>query len=222
MVPDGQVQKSNILFLIPKTKNMALNSCINDESHLEGKQQCQFSKYCCLHINTNPPKNEAWQLMEAFYNETQALLRQIFCQFPPNNLIGIPTTQGIEFLKTDEIVRCEGLQRLTKVFTEKSTIISSYNIGQFSKLLNTHGFFAPHKSHLINLQYLRSYYIDGTIVLRDGARVPLARRRKDFFLERLRHLQKADRLSNEPVVPEMQPISEWGFDVPNKEDYFWV
>lgn len=105
------------------------------------------------------------------------------------NIVGIPTLEGIEFLKSEEIIRCEGLQRLTKVFTtETTTIISSYNIGEFGKLLCSSGFFAPHKSHLINLQYLRRYSVDGTITLRDGACVPLARRRKEAFLKWVRHL----------------------------------
>jgi DNA-binding LytR/AlgR family response regulator len=104
------------------------------------------------------------------------------------NIVGIPTLEGIEFLKTEEIIRCEGLQRLTKVFTTGATIISSYNIGEFGKLLCSSGFFAPHKSHLINLQYLRRYNVDGTISLRDGACVPLARRRKEAFLKWVRHL----------------------------------
>lgn len=104
------------------------------------------------------------------------------------SLIGIPTTDGMEFLKAKEIIRCEGMQRLTKVFTVNGTILSSYNIGEFCKLLCPFGFFSPHKSHLINLQYLRSYYIDGVITLRDGSQAPLARRRKEAFLERVQHL----------------------------------
>lgn len=104
------------------------------------------------------------------------------------SLIGIPTIDGLEFLKAKEIIRCEGLQRLTKVFTAGGTIISSYNIGEFCKLLGPYGFFSPHKSHLINLQYLRSYQIGGVITLRDGSQAPLARRRREAFLERVLHL----------------------------------
>lgn len=109
-------------------------------------------------------------------------------QREPLTFVGIPTIDGMEFLKVEEIIRCEGLRRLTKLHLEGRAIISSYNIGEFGKLLGPCGFFAPHKSHLINLQYLRSYHVDGTIILRDGACVPLARRRKEAFLRRVRHL----------------------------------
>lgn len=111
-----------------------------------------------------------------------------FRQKQAPSLIGIPTVNGMEFLKPKEIIRCEGMQRLTKVFTAGGTIISSYNIGEFCKLLCPSGFFSPHKSHLINLHYLRSYCHDGIITLRTGARIPLARRRRDAFLMLVRHL----------------------------------
>ncbi|NUQ22330.1 MAG: LytTR family transcriptional regulator [Saprospiraceae bacterium] len=106
----------------------------------------------------------------------------------PPKLVGIPTMDGMEFLKVEDIIRCEGLRQFTKVHIKSEAIISSYNIGEFVRLLDPYGFFAPHKSHLINLQYLRSYHIGGTITLCDGACVPLARRRKEAFLRRIRHI----------------------------------
>ncbi|HMN90393.1 MAG TPA: LytTR family DNA-binding domain-containing protein [Saprospiraceae bacterium] len=132
---------------------------------------------------------EAAQIkLEMLYEEMQQLLQQLLGLLPANNVVGIPCMEGIEFLKPKEIIRCEGLQRLTKVYTETHTIISAYNIGEFNRLLCPFGFFTSHKSHLINLRYLRAYQVGGVIVLRNGDKVPLARRRKDIFLELVRHL----------------------------------
>lgn len=117
------------------------------------------------------------------------LLAQLYNQSPPNNLIGIPVMEGMEFLKACEIIRCEGLQQFTRVvLTEGNGIISSYNIGKFCDLLLPYGFFAPHKSHLINLQHIRKYMQEGTIVMRDGSFVPVSRRRKGLFFQRVKHL----------------------------------
>ena len=81
------------------------------------------------------------------------------------------------------------LSQFTRVVsTEGPGIISSYNIGKFADLLLPYGFFAPHKSHLVNMQHLRKYTVEGTILLRDGSAVPVSRRRKGAFLERVRHL----------------------------------
>lgn len=100
--------------------------------------------------------------------------------------IGIPTMYGLEFVSLYSIIRCEGLQKCTKVVVEQGkNIISSYNIGEFIKLLEQYDFFASHKSHLINLSRIQKYMKEGTIHMEDGSVVPLARRRKQIFLEKL-------------------------------------
>ncbi|MCB0568055.1 MAG: LytTR family transcriptional regulator DNA-binding domain-containing protein [Phaeodactylibacter sp.] len=123
------------------------------------------------------------------HQEVQRLLQGLINQSPPNNLIGIPTLEGMEFLKVAEISRCEGMQRFTRVvLVDGASIISSYNIGEFCKILCPFGFFSPHKSHLINLQYIRKYNQEGTIIMQDKSTVPVARRRKSLFLQQVRHL----------------------------------
>ncbi|MEM6964417.1 MAG: response regulator transcription factor [Bacteroidota bacterium] len=104
-------------------------------------------------------------------------------------LIGIPTMDGYEFIVIKDIVRCEGLQKCTRVITKgRSDIISSYNIGEFKKKLEDYGFFSPHKSHLISLSKVRKYHKEGTITLSDQSKVPVSRRRKTDFLNQLYHL----------------------------------
>lgn len=116
-------------------------------------------------------------------------LNQLCRQLPPDNQIGIPTMEAMYFLKTEEIIRCEGVQQFTRVIlTEGGDIISSYNIGKFHDLLLPYGFFAPHKSHLVNLHHLRKYTVDGTLLMRDGSTVPVSRRRRGAFLRRVNHL----------------------------------
>ena len=108
---------------------------------------------------------------------------------PHTRLIGIPTMEGIDFLHAHEIIRCEGLQKCTRIVsTRKTTMISAYNIGEFRKLLGALGFFACHKSHLINLMHVRKFTREGFIHLSDNSSIPLARRKKLEFLRQLRHL----------------------------------
>lgn len=102
------------------------------------------------------------------------------------NRIGIPTEAGLEFVPTDEIVRCEGYQKYTKVYTlHQKEMLSSYNIGEFRKLLEGYGFFTTHKSHFINLSHIQRYDKEGTVVMVDGSNVPLSRRKKQEFLDLL-------------------------------------
>ena len=108
---------------------------------------------------------------------------------PHTKMIGIPTMEGIDFIHMYEIVRCEGLQKCTRIVcTLKSNLISSYNIGEFRKLLEEHGFFSCHKSHLINLMHVRKFTREGFVFLSDNTAIPLARRKRLEFLHLIKHL----------------------------------
>lgn len=106
-----------------------------------------------------------------------------------SRLVGIPTMEGFEVIKVENIVRCEGLQKCTRIVThEKSDIISSYNIGEFKKLLMPYGlFFCPHRSHLINIYCVQKFKKAGAISLKNGTEVPLAKNRKEEFLAHINH-----------------------------------
>ena len=119
----------------------------------------------------------------------QEMLDQLLLQNIADHPIGIPTMEGFEFISVKDIIRCEGYQKCTRVITDQKTnIVSSYNIGEFRKLLESYGFFAPHKSHLINLKKVRRYNKEGTITMLDNSFVPVSRRRKNEFLMSLPHL----------------------------------
>lgn len=109
---------------------------------------------------------------------------------PHTKLVGVPTIEGIEFVDIDQVIRCEGLQKCTLIVTtEKSDIISSYSIGKFADLLQKDGFFPCHRSHLINLKFVKKYTREGYIFFSAASKpVPLARRRKCEFLGLMRHL----------------------------------
>ena len=104
-------------------------------------------------------------------------------------VIGIPTIDGYEFIQMGAIIRCEGLQKCTRVITKnRKNIVSSYNIGEFRKILGPYGFFATHKSYLINMGEIVRYFRDGRVQLSDGSEVPVSRRKKNEFLDLLLHL----------------------------------
>lgn len=154
----------------------------------------QISGYILKPVHDSPLK-EAVKIVERRLkiqkesDDRKQILNKILQQHSSNELIGIPTIEGYEFISVNEIVRCEGLQKCTRVITESRTdIISSYNIGEFRKLLEKYGFFSPHKSYLINLQKVTKYYREGTLLMSDKSTIPVARRRKNEFLNQMPHL----------------------------------
>ncbi|MEM7381911.1 MAG: LytTR family transcriptional regulator DNA-binding domain-containing protein [Bacteroidota bacterium] len=105
-----------------------------------------------------------------------------------SKLIGIPTIDGLEFINSEDIIRCEGLQKCTLIITTARTpIISSYSIGKFRELLKDCGFFPCHRSHHINLKFVKKYSREGYIFFTSESKpVPLSRRRKSDFLHQIR------------------------------------
>ncbi|MEN8228472.1 MAG: LytTR family DNA-binding domain-containing protein [Bacteroidota bacterium] len=127
--------------------------------------------------------------IKAEYANNKFLAERYFRQSNNEDVIGIPTIEGFEFIPIKDILRFEGLQKCTRVITkDKSDIVSSYNIGEFRKLLRDFSFFSPHKSHLINLSYIRKYHREGSIKMVDGSFVPVAKRKKGEFLEKIKHI----------------------------------
>lgn len=98
--------------------------------------------------------------------------------------IAVPGADSYDFIKISDIIRCEGWNKYTKIhLMNKKIIISSNNIGVFRDILNSYDFHTTHKSHLINVQQIKRYNKEGIIIMKDDSEVPLARRRREEFLE---------------------------------------
>lgn len=105
----------------------------------------------------------------------------------PKNKISIPMMDGLEVVTVKDIIRCEGMERCTKIVLNNGKhLVSSYNLGEFKKLLDKYGFFTCHRSHLVNLMHVIRYNKEGVITLSDQSSVPLSRRCKTAFLEQLK------------------------------------
>lgn len=126
---------------------------------------------------------------KAEFNRNKQLLFNLTNPGHAANKLGIPTERGLEFVETAEIVRCEGIQRCTKVvLTGRKSIISSYNLGEFIKMLENYNFFAVHKSHLVGISHIVRYDKEGSLEMSDGASVPVSRRRRQDFLDKMTRL----------------------------------
>ncbi|WP_028374598.1 LytR/AlgR family response regulator transcription factor [Leeuwenhoekiella sp. MAR_2009_132] len=102
--------------------------------------------------------------------------------------IVVPTQNGLQFLKIADILRCEGTDGYTKIYlADQTSILSSHSIGHFADLLGDSVFFKTHKSHLINLDYLKSYLNEGYVILEGKHQVPVSRNKRSDFLNFLRN-----------------------------------
>ncbi|WP_170254470.1 LytR/AlgR family response regulator transcription factor [Phaeodactylibacter luteus] len=107
-----------------------------------------------------------------------------------SNKIGIPVESGLVFIAVGEVVRCDAYQGVTKVvrLNKAPDLLSAYPIGEFVRLLEPYGFFLAHRSHLVNLSHIVQYSREGYVIMEDGAKVPVSKRKRSEFLQRLTRL----------------------------------
>jgi two-component system LytT family response regulator len=105
--------------------------------------------------------------------------------------IVLATVEGIHVVDINNIVRCESDDCYTKFFLkDRKMIMVSKTLKESEELLSEHHFLRPHKSHLINLKYVKSFLRPdgGCILMTDGSNVPVSRRKRDEIIDIINHL----------------------------------
>lgn len=104
--------------------------------------------------------------------------------------IALPTADGLLFVKVVDILRCESDSSYTNfVFTNGKNILVSRTMKEFEDLLPKDIFHRVHKSHLINLKFVNQFVTrnGASVIMENGECIPIARNRKDEFLEKLKN-----------------------------------
>ena len=101
----------------------------------------------------------------------------------------VPQFQGFTILEQTDIVRLEADNNYTKIYLcRHPIIIASKTIKDFEIQLDNNSFFRIHKSHIINLKYLKEYINleGGYAIMCDGTKLEISRRRLNDFLEKVK------------------------------------
>ncbi|WP_298392931.1 LytTR family DNA-binding domain-containing protein [Flavobacterium sp.] len=98
--------------------------------------------------------------------------------------IALPLSDGLIFIKIEEILYFEADGSYTYVITNKEKYLVSKKIKEFHELLiNDSRFFRVHRSYLVNIQQIKKYSKkDGaTLVFDNNKVIPVAREKKNEF-----------------------------------------
>jgi two-component system LytT family response regulator len=104
--------------------------------------------------------------------------------------IAIHTQDAMYFFDLDEITRFEANSNYTFIFFVNGTkMLASKTLKEFEELLPPKQFFRVHHSSIINLKYVRKYLKSdgGNIEMADGTHVDISRRKKEDFLQMIKH-----------------------------------
>lgn len=102
--------------------------------------------------------------------------------------IALSSAEGYAFYELEEIVRLESSGGYTTFYIangQRTTVAKT--IKDYEELLPESQFFRVHQSHIVALQYVRKFLKaeNGQALMADGYKVPVARRKKDKFIELL-------------------------------------
>lgn len=123
---------------------------------------------------------------EALYDRMETLFRETFTK--RQSKITIPTSEGLSVISIADIVRLEADRSYCSVIqSDGERLMVSKTLKEISQSLPTEDFFRIHASHLINVNYVKKYIKQdgGGVVMADGTLLPISRRRKQDFFERL-------------------------------------
>ena len=98
-------------------------------------------------------------------------------------------SKGFRVVETKDIIRLEADGNCTQIyFSDGTKYLDTKTLKIFEDMLDDEIFFRVHKSHLINLTYLKEYLNTdgGEVVMKDGATVPVARNRLSEFLAKIK------------------------------------
>lgn len=116
------------------------------------------------------------------------LIQNLKSTTPDNYKLALPTTDGLVFVKLNDILYCEASSNYTEIYTfNKTKYIVSRTLKQYEDLLGEHNFFRIHNSYLINLNAVKKYVRGdgGYVVLENDVSLDVSKRKKDAFLSRI-------------------------------------
>lgn len=146
--------------------------------------------YLLKPIDTTDLKESIQRFQQQPANNTQHQFQLLMQQIQKNNLpqkIALHTTDGLQMVMPDEIVRAESLSNYTKIYLQNGQkIMLSKTLKEVEEILEPYNFYRIHNSFVVNLNRIARYVKnDGNYIeMSDGEHIAVARNRKDGFIEK--------------------------------------
>ena len=100
----------------------------------------------------------------------------------------VATTTHIYYLDVKDIVRIQSISNYSKLFfTSGQTLLVAKVLAWFDELLTTGSFLRVHRTHLVNLHYLK-HYVPGSVAiaaLTNNEEIPVSRRKKKLLQQKM-------------------------------------
>lgn len=111
----------------------------------------------------------------------------------PKTKVALPSSDGLEFLEINTIVRCESESNYTRLYcNDKSKYLICRTLKDVEKVLQENGFIRIHHSHLINPRFIRKFvrHDGGFIVMEDGEQISISKTKKNRLFDLLNDVER--------------------------------
>ena len=118
------------------------------------------------------------------FNRNKILIENFRETKPEKQQVILPTLEGFEVVKMEDIIRLQGNGNFTDIYLkDKSKKMVCRFLKHFSEIL-PYPFIRIHKSHIINFNFVKSYHKNsgGYVTLEDGTEIEISSSYKEDFL----------------------------------------
>ena len=105
-----------------------------------------------------------------------------------NFKLALPTSDGLIFIKVNDIVYCEASSNYTHIhMLDGKKHLVSRTLKEYEEMLAESNFFRIHHSYLINLNLIKKYIRGdgGYVVMNNDTSLDVSKRKKEAFLDRI-------------------------------------
>ena len=122
-------------------------------------------------------------ISKELFNRNRIIVENFREPKPEKQQVILPTMEGFEIVKMEDIVRLKGNGNFTDLYlTNGNKKMACRFLKHFSEILPL-PFIRVHKSHIVNLRFVKLYNKGGYITLEDGAEVEISPTYKEDFLK---------------------------------------
>jgi two-component system LytT family response regulator len=122
-----------------------------------------------------------------FAEQFDMLLKQIKLKGSGFEKIAVPTVEGFELVRADQIIRCDADDNYTHLYLkDKKKIVACRMLKEMEELMQEFGFFVRvHNSHLVNMNEVTKYVRGdgGYLLMSDGSTVSISKSRRDALIK---------------------------------------
>lgn len=130
------------------------------------------------------------RISKDYVQHTKILLENIRSTSKEPTKLMLPTMEGFEIIKADDILYCEADNNFTRFFlTDKRKLLICKTLKYFEDILSDLQFVRIHRSHLININYVIRYTKGkgGFVTLENHKELEVSPKKKAQFLQALKN-----------------------------------